>query len=356
MSGNQIANSNNRNASENAMNLSEQYYLWIQQSLDGSIAPADQARLNAWLAADPANAALAAQYRRIWDASANWTPELPAVDEDAAFERLLGRIHEVPAAKTPARKVNLWPVLARVAAGLALLAIALFTYRQFNNTPAAALITASSDNTLHQLNDGTKVWLRKDASLRVPAAFSAQDRRVQLEGEAFFEVQHDPAHPFRIELPQQEMVEVLGTKFVIRATPGADQSSVLVYSGKVRFTPVAGKAFLTLTRGERGVWQRTSAQLSEQAVSSFADLRWHSGKMEFKDAAIREIIRELEDTYSIQVTLEVPEMANCTYSSTLPQENPEKVLEALAEVHGMQLKKTGEKAYVLSGGSPKSCK
>lgn len=338
------------------MNLSEQYYLWIQQSLDGSIGPADQARLDAWLAADPANAALAKQYQQIWDATDNWTPELPEADEDAAFERLLGRIHETPATKVPARKINMWPTLARVAAGLALLAIALFTYRQFSNTSETSVLTANSDNTLHQLSDGTKVWLRKDAILRVPATFSASARQVQLEGEAFFDVQHDPAHPFRIALPQQEMVEVLGTEFIVRATPGTEQSSVLVYSGKVRFTPVAGDKFLTLTRGERGVWQRSTAQLIEQPVNSFADLRWHSGKLEFKDAAISEVLRELEDAYQIQVTLEVAEMASCTYSSTLPQENPEKVLEALAEVHGMQLKKTGEKAYVLSGGSPKACK
>ncbi|MEB3174156.1 MAG: FecR domain-containing protein, partial [Cyanobacteriota bacterium] len=171
------------------------------------------------------------------------------------------------------------------------------------------------------------------------------------DGEAFFEVEHDPSHPFRITLPHAETVEVLGTEFAIQAQRDADQASVLVYSGKVRFEPVAGQASLTLTRAERGIWQRSASKLLEQEVHSFADLQWHSGKMEFKDATIKDILKELEATYNIQVTLEVPEMGNCTYSSTLPRDNPEKVLEALAEVHGMQLKITGEKAYLLSGGT-----
>src|SRR5690606_29878165 len=66
------------------------------------------------------------------------------------------------------------------------------------------------------LSDGTRVWLNAATSVRFPAAFADSARRVELSGEAYFEVAHDAKRPFEVRSAGQA-VRVLGTRFNVTA-------------------------------------------------------------------------------------------------------------------------------------------
>ena len=70
-----------------------------------------------------------------------------------------------------------------------------------------------------ELNDGTRVRLNADSELRFPVKFASNERKVFLKGEAYFEVEHDTLRPFRVDVHDDAMIEVLGTEFNINAYP-----------------------------------------------------------------------------------------------------------------------------------------
>lgn len=127
----------------------------------------------------------------------------------------------------------------RAAAVLALLLTSVWGWQQFSSTSAAEMIVSSenADNKNFSLPDGTQIWLRKGSQITYPKKWAGKERRVKLQGEGYFDVTHDPARPFKVELEQGGSVEVLGTQFNVRQT--ANQTTVLVRSGKVRFSPTA---------------------------------------------------------------------------------------------------------------------
>ena len=96
-------------------------------------------------------------------------------------------------------------------------------------------ITAEQYNTIEiprggefclQLSDGTMVWLNSDTRLRYPVAFSGKERAVELQGEAYFEVTKDRAHPFIVRTAGAD-VRVYGTSFNVNAYPGTVQHTTL---------------------------------------------------------------------------------------------------------------------------------
>src|SRR5690606_4392916 len=85
------------------------------------------------------------------------------------------------------------------------------------------------------LADGTKVWLNSASTLTFPTVFSRKERKVELTGEAYFEVTRNKAKPFFVKTLQNE-VEVLGTHFNVMEYPeeGISQTTLLEGSVKVR--------------------------------------------------------------------------------------------------------------------------
>ena len=83
------------------------------------------------------------------------------------------------------------------------------------------------------LPDSSTVWLNASSRLRYPAQFTSDTRRVELEGEGYFEVQADPQHPFAVTIPQGMTVQALGTRFNVSAYADDPQVKTTLASGSV---------------------------------------------------------------------------------------------------------------------------
>jgi transmembrane sensor len=92
------------------------------------------------------------------------------------------------------------------------------------------------------LPDGTKVWINAASSLRYPTAFTGSERKVEVTGEAYFEVQKNLSQPFKVSIPGKEAVEVLGTSFNVNAYPDEPEIRTTLLEGsiKVRGEPLVG--------------------------------------------------------------------------------------------------------------------
>ncbi|MGV3502790.1 MAG: FecR family protein [Adhaeribacter sp.] len=149
------------------------------------------------------------------------------------------------------------------------------------------------------LPDGSRVWLHAASSLTFPASFTGKERRVQMTGEAYFEVAKDPAKPFKVQAPNS-LVEVLGTRFNIMAYPEEPEQKTTLVEGAVQFSSQAGSA--VLKPGEQVVW-KDKQKLRVLQVNTDQVLGWKNGYFIFKNEPLGSIMRQIERWYDAEVVI-----------------------------------------------------
>lgn len=152
------------------------------------------------------------------------------------------------------------------------------------------------------LPDGSKVWLNAASSIRYPIVFNGAERRVEITGEAYFEVAHHASKPFRVQVNNETEIEVLGTHFNINAYDNEESINTTLLEGAVRIKN--NKQRIVLTPGQQ-------AQVSgRQAIKVVDDvdvdkvMAWKNGVFNFNDASLQEVMRQLERWYDIEVVYE----------------------------------------------------
>jgi ferric-dicitrate binding protein FerR (iron transport regulator) len=159
------------------------------------------------------------------------------------------------------------------------------------------------------LTDGTKVWLNAASSLRFPTSFIGNDRRVEITGEAYFEVAHDNKKPFFVAVADMN-VEVLGTHFNINAYPDERTIKTTLLEGAVKVESQNQSALLVpgeqarllnapLEDGNRRLQTINHVDL-EQVVA------WKNGKFQFNQASVETIMRQVSRWYDVEVVFEGP--------------------------------------------------
>ena len=148
------------------------------------------------------------------------------------------------------------------------------------------------------LSDGTRVWLNSETSIQYPVAFGAKERRVFVQGEAYFEVAKDANKPFTVQF-MSSSVTVLGTSFNIRAYPEEKRSQTTLAEGSVRiYSP--GSSML-LKPGEQAEVSALSGEMVKQEVEVKNFTSWKDGRFVFEQQPLEYIMRPLERWYDIRV-------------------------------------------------------
>jgi transmembrane sensor len=182
------------------------------------------------------------------------------------------------------------------------------------------------------LSDGSKVWLNAASSVKFPTAFNGKDRKVEITGEAYFEVAHDPYKAFYVEANGAE-IKVLGTHFNVNAYDNEEATQVTLLQGSVRVNNDKGAT--TIQPGQQAV----VATGREPAVTTTPDLdevmAWKNGVFEFKDASIEEIMKQVERWYNVRVTYEAKPSYhfNASIKRDVPVSKLFRLLELTDQVH-----------------------
>jgi transmembrane sensor len=193
------------------------------------------------------------------------------------------------------------------------------------------------------LSDGTQINMNAGSSLKYPVQFiKGHNREVVLQGEAFFDVAKDKAHPFIVKTRGVD-VKVLGTKFNVSCyKEDADINTVLV-EGSVSLSDAANKKAM-LVPGEKGSWNSKNAEIDIEAVDTRFYTEWINGEIVFRKTAFRDIIIKLERTYN--VTFEnnrkdiLDKKFNASFNTNI--ESIEKVLETMSKIQSFNYVKEGK--------------
>lgn len=146
------------------------------------------------------------------------------------------------------------------------------------------------------LPDSSEVWLNAESSIEFPVAFQHGERRVQLQGEAYFKVARNAQSPFVVSAGQMQ-VKVLGTEFNLRAY-ASDVSLVSLVKGAVEVTS-RGREVL-LKPGEAACCSE-AGEMQIQSIDTFAVTQWTEGIFYFDNMPLVEILKELGRWYNLGV-------------------------------------------------------
>ncbi len=158
-----------------------------------------------------------------------------------------------------------------------------------------------------RLPDGSKVWLNSASTLSYPTTFAGNERKVQLKGEAYFEISPNKNIPFRVQSGNQ-IVEVLGTHFNINSYDDEDYVKTTLLEGSVKvilnFKSDVNSNTRLLKPGEQSLTKPTRSDIRIENADTEKAIAWKNGYFKFRNTPIREIMREIERWYDVELVYE----------------------------------------------------
>ncbi|HWW42881.1 FecR family protein [Pedobacter sp.] len=207
------------------------------------------------------------------------------------------------------------------------------------------VLTGPGEYKQVNLTDGTKIWLSPNSKLVYPYRFKDGNRAINFTGEAFFEVKHDPSHPFLITTGRVNTT-VLGTSFNIAAYKATPTVRVTLLKGKV-VVAIENKKLQILP------CEQANVNISSEVISKIAFpeaavfLNQRTGLFIYKGNLLSHVVNDLENHYNVTIKLD-PKLMNKHFYGNLNMDRP--ILETLTKlclITEIRMMKSGER-YKLS--------
>ena len=210
---------------------------------------------------------------------------------------------------------------------------------QRHAAPAGAPLTLT-------LSDGSRVVLAPGSHL--VEATTSGERRVMLEGRAYFDVVPDESRPFLVDAGGTR-TRVLGTRFDVRAYPGSGATEVLVRSGRVSVSrsSEARPAVRPLGTGDRVRVTVDGGMELESGLDVEALLAWTGGNLVFRGTPLRDVVPELEGWFGVTIRISDPTLAGRRITATFVGEPEDVVLGAVAELVGARVERSGRQVVFV---------
>lgn len=338
------------------LNLDNKRWVLIQRYVTGDIDADGRRQLEKWMARRPENRKIVREVKQVWNLTPPEDFEINAEEAWKKFQKKYTRqetsvpepIDSLSARRPLSRKTTRRKLyLFRVAAVVVLtLFVGLFVNDYFESSDDTGQVsefyvmetfeTGNGEKARVTFSDGTKVILNSASSLQFPKEFQGSRREVYLEGEAYFEVAHDPEHPF-IVYNQDTEIEVLGTEFNVRGWEEDATVEVAVRGGKISVSSVettgtGDDESIILTEGFFTSVKEGKKPETAQRVNVASRLLWTHGGLYFDNDPFRQVIKDIERRFNVRVTVEASEedLMDVPYTGTFQYADLDEVLAVVA--------------------------
>lgn len=250
-----------------------------------------------------------------------------------------------PEASTQQSKAKIYTLWPKIAVAASIFIAVVLGWFILQPSPGPTLVAqADSNQFTYTLEDGTTVTLRPHSALyEVPS--SQNDLQFGLEGEAYFEVSHNPERSFIIQAGPAQ-VAVLGTTFNV--TNWDSNVTVYLEEGSVELTHLGSKEQIILSPGQVGTVGQAATIVVSETEDNTEYLDWLDDQIVFTEKKLIEIVHELEFHFS--ATIELPESLNEeTYSGDLSLRSLDAALEKLSFImeDGGSFEQTAPRRYIF---------
>ena len=191
------------------------------------------------------------------------------------------------------------------------------------------------------LPDGTNIWLNAASSVKFPVVFSQSERRVELQGEAYFEVAKDKSKPFIVTTSGQS-VTVLGTHFNISSYPDDSETKTTLLEGSVKVNALGSSKIIK--PGEKAVRTKKGFEVSRADVEE--TMAWKNGYFRFSDEQMEDVTRKLSRWYNVEFVFEGQPSAERFNGIISRNKNLGQVLKMLEKTKAIHFQKRGRRIIV----------
>jgi ferric-dicitrate binding protein FerR (iron transport regulator) len=281
-------------------------------------------------------------------------------DNKICFDQLLGRIHhQINLSQSKnlleeadenliryKRKERFIRIFIRAAAILLfpVLGYGLYMTSRYQSTKEGQVIIDQSYNEVFSsvdaitkvtLPDGSNVWLNHSSSLRYPAIFRGDNRAVELKGEGYFEIAHNPSKPFIVTAGTLDIMAI-GTTFNVMAYPEEDKIETSLIEGFVELNKAWSFSRKTplvkMKPTDMAVYQKSNDKFTIRTIVDDRYFSWKDGKLIFNKEPIGEVASKLSRWFNVDIQIKDPKLNELTYTGTFVDETLPQVMELMAMI------------------------
>jgi transmembrane sensor len=198
----------------------------------------------------------------------------------------------------------------------------------------------------YQINlpDGSKVWLNADASLRYPTIFNGHERKVELTGEAYFEIAPRKSMPFKVLTDKQE-VEVFGTHFNISSYIEDLSIKTTLIEGSVKVSNIKTQTTTFLKPNQQSILTNNALEII--TVDADESIAWKNGEFVFNDEKLETIMNSVARWYDVEIKYQNNNIRKKVFNGTISRfGNVSKVLRMLELTGQVTFKIEGRKITI----------
>jgi ferric-dicitrate binding protein FerR (iron transport regulator) len=296
--------------------------------------------LNIWITDNKNNEQIFNQVKKDLELI-NLTNSMNKVNVDSAWEKVKDRIQEADENESnvsKGRTINFLRVLKYAAMVVILLGIGFITNKIYQNTTNNELIEYLSNTEQGKeliLPDGSTVVLNANSKISFDKVFASNERRVVLEGEAFFDVTKKPNKPFIIETNDAE-VKVLGTSFNVNANFPNKQVEVFVKTGLVELSNAKDKDNKILIEpGNIGILD--NKEITKHTNIDVNKIAWKTKEIVFKEERLDDVINTLNRVYNANIICYDQAVLNLKYTSTFKDQEIDSILNVICMTFNLKV-------------------
>jgi len=250
-------------------------------------------------------------------------------------------------------QLNKWLRIAAMLVLPVLTATGMYFYMARNETPPAQLVVAveRGQKANITLPDGSKVWLNSQSKLTYSTNFNIEERELQLDGEAYFEVAHNPKKPFIVR-SNDISVRALGTAFGVKAYNEDRIISSILMKGKVLVTTPDGEAILM--PNERLIYDKTKHKKEQTTVANAIDFTgWIHNELRFEDESLADIAKTIQRIYNVEVVFASEKLKSQRYTGTINNNSLESVLNIISLTSPVSFQINNQQVTLSENNKPK---
>jgi ferric-dicitrate binding protein FerR (iron transport regulator) len=330
----------------------EMHMEFLGRYLSGNCTDNEGLIVEDWIRRSDANRLVFEEYKQVWEATA-YNGKNDTVNVDLAWSDLNRKISVFEATTYTGnhRRILSKKAIAFIIRIAAVFIIAFGLYFIFDSVvqkqKPVNMVFTTTENTQQSivLSDGSEIAMNRGSEISYPDVFNADIRRINFEGEAFFNIAHNPQKPFIIKSGELQ-IEVLGTSFNLCSCPDSDETTLYLESGKVLFSSIdlndgSLKEQLILTPGQKGIYNRNSGLISKSDFKGQNYLSWKTGIIEFEKTPLSEVFGVLEKTYDLKIKSEDSFNELCL-TARFENETPENIFETIHTIFGIDYTINGQ--------------
>jgi ferric-dicitrate binding protein FerR (iron transport regulator) len=323
----------------------------LDRFMKGETSDQENTQLLKWFRSEQSQKEIVAFYQKRWEEKSD--SQMPLDIQERMFHQIKTRVDE----SGRKRKIHnhtfaYW--LQYAAAIILLFAIGLGTHT-FIKRPQSInkelLVTAEKGQRANvTLPDGTKVWINSHSQISYPTDYGENERRLSLNGEAYFEVAKDENKRFIVNAGEME-VEALGTSFNIKAYSEDETIITTLFSGKIKTT--VANASTELLPNQFASYNRQSRKLTYMDAENvnYASM-WRNNELAFNSQLLSEIATTLHRLYNVNIEFKSEKLRHYRFSGVIKNNSLENVIEIISLTAPIQYETNGDTIVLIERELP----